>query len=86
MVSQSAGEHEGFSVQRRTTFEVRSGVTGRKSGHRWVEIAEAGLDALAASTGLPNLVYLDFRHNKASDPTPQVITERNTRHGASYPT
>ena len=45
-----------------------------------------GLDTLAASTGLPKLVYLDFRHNKASDPTPQLITERNTNHGASYPT
>jgi len=49
-------------------------------------ITEAGLDALAASTGPPKLVYLGFRHNKASDPTPQLITERNTNHGASYPT
>ena len=32
LVSQSAGEHEGFSAQRRTTFEVRSPATGRKSG------------------------------------------------------
>ena len=35
LVNQSAGEHEGFLVQRRTIFEARSGATGRKNGRRW---------------------------------------------------
>ena len=51
LVSGSAGEHEGFywrqsgfalvSIQRRTIFEVRTGRTGRKNGHRWVEKTRA---------------------------------------------
>ncbi len=41
LVSQSAGEHEGFSAQRRTTFAVRSPATGRKSGRRWAEKTRA---------------------------------------------
>ena len=37
----SEGEHEGFLVQRCTTFEARTGSTGRKSGHRWAEKTRA---------------------------------------------
>ena len=33
----SDGEREGFSTQRRTTFEARSSATRRKSGRRWIE-------------------------------------------------
>ena len=41
LVNQSAGEHEGFLVQRRTIFEARSSATGRKNGRRWGKKARA---------------------------------------------
>ena len=49
LVSQSAGEHEGFLAQRRTTFEVRSPATDLKSGRRWAEKTRAQPDTSEAT-------------------------------------
>ena len=57
---------------------------------RWLDlsrngITDAGLDALAASTSLPQLAHLVFRGNKAADPTPQIVEDMGMVHHISYP-
>ena len=62
----SDGEREGFSTQRRTTFEARSSATRRKSGRRWIEKNRAqpriqNLNSLLEPIRTPDLGFAQLR-------------------------